>query len=147
MLTYVNDDHDFASDDQEYFFLSPCSRSQHLQKALADVADGLSLRKTALKYNISRSKLWKFARNINSSEHIGRKTIMSESEESELKSRIEKAYEMGNPMTRRNIQETAYDIMKMRLGERARLPGAKWCRLFYRRHELLSKIANGAYFL
>lgn len=70
---------------------------------------------------------------------------MTETEENELKNLIEKAWELGKPLTRRDIQETAYNIMKRRLGERARIPGAKWCRLFYRRHELLSKIANGLY--
>lgn len=69
---------------------------------------------------------------------------MNETEESELKMRVEGAYELGKPMTRRDIQEAAYDIIKERLGERARIPGAKWTRLFYRRHQLLSKIANGA---
>lgn len=69
---------------------------------------------------------------------------MNETEEMELKMRVEGAYELGKPMTRRDIQEAAYDIIKQRLGERARIPGAKWTRLFYRRHQLLSKIANGA---
>lgn len=116
--------------------------SFRLVLALNDVNRGLSIRKAASKWNVSKTTLTSFKANPQRSFRRPPK-ILSLVEESELARWVEECAKRGVPKTKQAMLERALSILKQRPRKKGdpepEAPGYCWLKLFMQRNRLKNR--------
>lgn len=115
--------------------------SEVIENALKDIHDGLSIRKAALKYNISKSVLGRRIRQKQTLKHGGQIALKTEFE-SELIQNVLVCAEWGYPMDLLDIRlfvKSYLDSKDIKIKKfRQNLPGKDWAMSFLSRHRHLT---------
>ena len=115
--------------------------SEVIENALKDIHDGLSIRKAALKYNISKSVLGRRIRQEKTLKHGGQIALKTEFE-SELIQNVLVCAEWGYPMDLLDIRlfvKSYLDSKDIKIRRfRQNLPGKDWAMSFISRHRHLT---------
>lgn len=117
---------------------------ENLQRALNAIANGQSKNSAAKEYHISRRTLNRYlAKGTNKKQQLGRKTILTADQESELVRRIIRLAEVGYPMTKGILRKCVYNFCEKNhlphlFSQETRLAGRYWLKAFLRRHPDIS---------
>ena len=106
-----------------------------LEQAISEVKEmKASIREAARNNNVNYSTLY---RHVNTTvQDPGRKPFLTAFENEKLQKYIDFCLKRGCPRSPRDVRDSAYIILKLRLAEKARRPGNTWLQKFLRDNRL-----------
>lgn len=117
---------------------------QNLQNALEAIENGMSKNAASKQFHISRRTLSRYKnKNINEKQNLGRKTTLTQAQETELSSRIVRLAQVGYPLTKRMLRRCVYNFCEQNrlpnvFSKEKRLAGRYWLKAFLQRHPEIS---------
>lgn len=124
--------------------MSPQKRAQwssdSLKAAVAAIQGGMKIKRAAINFNIPRSTLQRHAWSGNTVKRLGRKSFLTDAQETELCSRIFRLAEIGMPLTSKILRRSVYTFCSENnvpfppTKHNSSMVGRKWLKLFLRRH-------------
>lgn len=116
-----------------------------LQQAMAEVDQGVSMRKAAQKYNIPYTTFREWCYGVTTSRRRGAKTVLTAEEEEQIVQYLVHMCELGYGLSPSALRLKVYEITKSRWTPfKNGIPGAGWMRWWKRRHPELTIRASQA---